>query len=170
MKGTCAGHTHTQRPFCVGQLLLGWGPDLECVDVPGDTALKKIDFSFFQKVSIASSFLARVGALWILPLFRAEILFDLNLVCFFAGCHRLWVRTCVRPVLSGRCCLPGVPTITTSFCLLFLTEPWALTGRNAIDKDIPISTEHSKVSHALYVVGDLFVNHRLLQEEASDKG
>lgn len=70
---------HTQRPFCVGQLLLGLGPDLRCVDVPSDTALKKIDFSFFQHVSIANSFLARVGALWILPLFRAEILFDLNL-------------------------------------------------------------------------------------------
>lgn len=151
---------HTQSPFCVGQLLLGFGPDLECVDVPSDTALKKTDFSFFQQVSIANSFLARVGALWIFLLFRAEVLFDLNL----GGLLRAVTDsefTCV----SGLFCLEDSvslesPTITSSFCLFFLTDPWALTGRNAIKtSQLALSTPKSLTLSTLLGISLLLITY-----------
>lgn len=90
-------------------------------------------------------------------------MFDLNL----GGL--LWAVTDSEfTQVSGLFCLENAvslesPTITSSFGLLFPNRSLSLNGKEC-------NKERSKVSLALYTVGDLFVNYRLLQEEASDKG
>lgn len=90
---------------------------------------KKPDCSLCQWVSVADSFLIRVGTQSPLLPFSTGILSILNLCRPFVCCQSSWAHTCISPPVSGTCCFLGVICqLLESVCLLFHFDPWGLRG------------------------------------------
>ena len=85
--------------------------------------------SLCQWVSVADSFLIRVGTQSPLLPFSTGILSILNLCRPFVCCQSSWAHTCISPPVSGTCCFLGVICqLLESVCLLFHFDPWGLRG------------------------------------------